>query len=179
MTNTATVQSDAIASVNTLEIEKNLQSDLEAAKALSSLLDEENQVLRSSTQDINTKLSQVTEAKQNHINALESNALQRENWIKPLLAERADQSKQSNQPQMRVWLELLAQSEELEALWQKVEQYIEICQRLNMINGRLIGFRKQRGQRLAEILFGRPQTNTYSSNGHSESSRGSHSLVHA
>lgn len=178
MTHSAHVIPTPAAAVSTDAIEINLQADLEEAKTLASLLDEENQILRSNTESINAQLSRVTEAKQTHIETLERNAIEREQWVSPAVNPANGEQKQAQQ-QMAAWQQLLAQSDNLGTLWQKVEQYIEICQRLNMINGRLIGFRKQRGQRLAEILFGRPQTNTYGANGYSESSRGSHSLVHA
>ncbi len=179
MTHTAKQPLNTTAAPSISEIEHNLRSDLAAAKALSNLLDAENQVLRTTTETINSELSQIVEQKQPHIETLEKNAIEREAWIRPRLTPSDSRASDLNLRQMNAWLDLLAETPELEALWQKIEQYVQICQRLNMINGRLIGFRKQRGQRLAEMLFGRPKTDTYSAAGYSESSRGSHSLVHA
>ena len=152
-------------------------SDLDAAGKLAKLLDLENQLLRASTQAINEELSEVVEAKQPIVDALERNAQQREHWVRPMLTRLKKSDARGGEKSLKAWMSLIEQDSELLELWQKVEQYIQVCQRLNMINGRLIGFRKMRGRRLAEMLFGRAQTETYSATGTSQSSRGSHSLV--
>lgn len=159
-------------------IKQNLISDLDAAGKLAKLLDLENQLLRASTQAINEELSEVVEAKQPIVDLLERNAQEREQWVRPMQSKADSSGAKASSKSLKVWLSLIEQDDELLGLWNKIEQYIQICQRLNLINGRLIGFRKMRGRRLAEMLFGRPQTDTYSATGVSETSRGSHSLVH-
>ncbi|WP_317931620.1 flagellar protein FlgN [Halioxenophilus sp. WMMB6] len=179
MTNTASKLSANSQTPALGDIQQNLQSDLEAAKQLAALLDQENTLLRGATATINAELSQVVEAKQAHIETLENNARQRESWVRASIARPASSKTKSSQQAMAAWLQLLQIDAELPSQWQKVESYVHICQKLNLINGRLIGFRRQRGQRLAEMLFGRPTADTYSASGQQEASRGGHSLVHA
>ena len=179
MSNTATRYTEAPLSPRSEAIKQNLLSDLEAAHQLADLLNKENQLLRSTTEAINSELNSVVEAKQSHIDTLEANAIEREAWVKPLLKHSPNSAKAADSQALKAWNSLLSSDQELQQLWDKVEKYVQICQRLNQINGRLIGFRKQRGQRLAEMLFGRPQSDTYSANGQAESSRGSHALVTA
>jgi len=178
MTQTATRYTETSLAPEHDLVKQNLLSDLAASVELVKLLDQENQLLRASTETINAQLSAVVEAKQPVVDLLEHNAQQREQWVRPLLARLKNSSANNGQKALKVWLSLIERDDELLELWEDVEQNIKICQRLNLVNGRLIGFRKMRGQRLAEMLFGRPQTDTYSAAGVSESSRGSHSLVH-
>ncbi|BFM06676.1 flagella synthesis protein FlgN [Halioxenophilus aromaticivorans] len=178
MTHAATSYTDSSLAPEHDLVKENLLSDLDAAGKLAKLLDLENQLLRASTTAINEELSEVVEAKQPIVDALERNAQQREQWVRPMLTRLKNANTRSGDKSLKVWLSLIERDDELLELWNKVEQYIQICQRLNMINGRLIGFRKMRGRRLAEMLFGRPQTDTYSANGQAETSRGSHTLVH-
>ena len=177
MTHAATSYTDTTTAPEYELVKQNLMSDLDAAGKLAKLLDLENQLLRASTQAINEELSEVVEAKQPIVDALERNAQQREHWVRPMLNRLQKSNTRGGEKSLKAWMSLIEQDDELLELWQKVEQYIQICQRLNMINGRLIGFRKMRGRRLAEMLFGRPQNDTYSAAGVSESSHGSHSLV--
>lgn len=160
-------------------IANNLQSDLDAARDLAGLLNRENQLLRSSTDAINAELSSVVEDKQVHIEVLEANAIAREAWIRPLIKSEKLSAKGMEKQAQLAWLSLLEDNPEFLSTWDRIEKYVQICQRLNQINGRLIGFRKQRGQRLAEILFGKPQANTYSAKGQSEAARASTSFVTA
>lgn len=178
MTNTATSYTQPSLAPEHDLVKQNLLSDLDAAEKLAQLLDLESQLLKASTQAINEELSEVVEAKQPIVDTLERNAQQREQWVRPMMSRLKNSTSKSSDKSLKMWLSLIERDDELLELWNKVEQYIKTCQRLNLVNGRLIGFRKMRGRRLAEMLFGRPQTDTYSAAGVSESSRGSRSLIH-
>lgn len=175
--------------VGTLEItyeqlKQHILEELDSALNLARLLDAENQLLTDRDQKIIEELNTVVEQKQKYINQLENNAKIRDQWI----LENAEKlrSKSSNirglnsAKSEKIWDVFLAEYTDLQQLWQKVEQHILVCRRLNLINGRLIGYRKQRARRVEEMLFGKSSTpTTYSAQGKSVHNHTSQNLIRA
>ncbi len=158
-----------------------LESERIAVTQLAKLLDKENSLLKMTQEEMLIDLNEVVEHKQACINQLEENAQQRDLWTelaqqqipedKPLSVRQKQAIKQKR------WLKLL--DDELIEKWNKIEQFILICKRLNSINGRLIGFRRQRNKRIEELLFGNSPATTYSASGTAINTRGYQNSIRA
>lgn len=165
------------------ELIDHLESELTTASALAKLLDQENELLQNTNLEIIENLNEVVETKQVCINQLEENARLRDIWTNLLQHQTQPLMKSSSFRQQQIakqklWLQFL--DEDLIEKWNKIEQYILICKRLNSINGRLIGFRRQRNRRIEEILFGGSASETtYSANGEAVKSRDYQNSVRA
>ncbi len=171
--------------INYEQLKQHILEELNSALNLARLLDAENQLLTDRDQKIIEELNTVVEQKQIFINQLENNAKIRDQWILENRDKIPSQSAHHDQTLSRaksekIWDSILAEHADLTQLWQKVEQHILVCRRLNLINGRLIGYRKQRARRVEEMLFGKSSTPTaYTAQGKSVHNHTSQNLIRA
>ncbi|TVP58071.1 MAG: flagellar protein FlgN [Halomonadaceae bacterium] len=121
-----------------------LRNDLENLKALNHTLGQEHRALESNNADSLTALSSE---KEQLLAALRQRARQKVRLLVEL-GFRPDLGSPS------AFLVKQAVSPELLGLWQKAQTGLEICQRQNSVNGRIISHMQRRLARMADILRG-------------------------
>ncbi|WP_111496346.1 flagella synthesis protein FlgN [Marinobacter bohaiensis] len=147
------------------ELKKLLREDIKQLEQLGGVLASEKSLLKSSDVD---GLESVTQEKNRLLASVRERAKQKIHVLVQM-----GFNPRNGQPSTFI---RSAGIEELTTLWQDAENRLKACQRLNQVNGRIIGHLQQRLGRLNEIFRGcSDQAKLYSSSG--QSSAVSHKTV--
>ncbi|MEJ2444370.1 MAG: flagellar protein FlgN [Exilibacterium sp.] len=131
------------ATVNPISIARLIQSDADASGALLTLLQTEQEALKSRKHQ---NLEQLVRDKNTHIQTLEANTAKRHQLL----------TQSGREATVKSWESLLeaCADENLQHLWQTVKANFDECRRLNEINGKMIVRGQQTVKRLLNILRG-------------------------
>lgn len=157
-------------SVNPQLVAAMLQRDLDAARQLQSLLDQERELLQARNHDT---LPELITAKNAELALLDAHATERRALLESLGVEASTEN----------WEALLQSSQALAAhlpLWRDLQAAIKQCQGLNEINGKLIGRSQQTIKRLLDLMRGNSSSpQLYTASGNTAATHYSHSVVKA
>ena len=150
-----------------------IEQDIQTAKLLSDLLQQEHQILQQ--RDAN-QLNRIVAEKQHCMAKLEQSAKQRGGWIN-FLVERTGLTPSE------CWNRLLEELKdpELKTLWSELQELLNDCKQHNDVNGKIITRGQKTLKQLLGILRGQSMETPklYTASGDAHSHKASHTVVKA